>query len=282
MKNIVLIIVIIFFGSISQLWSQNIPRYRENAYDGTFIHGVNNNGEPAQAGDPSFREMPLGISEGVYTWWNYSTSVGQPSGSYGASIGFGKGGLGSAEIWAGWTNGRLFTRFLRDCCQGWSEWNEIWTAATDGAGSGLDADTVDGLQPLLIQSTGNVGLGVSDPGNWKLAVNGNIRTKEIKVETQGWSDFVFKENYKLPTLEEVEKHIKEEGHLQDIPSAEEVEEDGIFLGEMDAKLLQKIEELMLYTIDQQKMIKKLDELNKSQSQKILELKEELYQLKERL
>ncbi len=114
-------------------------------------------------------------------------------------------------------------------------------------------------QPTYFNA-GNVGIGTSDPGTWKLAVNGNIRAKEIKVET-GWSDFVFEENYTLPTLEEVEQHIQEKGHLKDIPSAKEVAQNGIFLGEMDAKLLQKIEELTLYIIAQDKQIKKLNEEN---------------------
>ncbi|PQJ80302.1 hypothetical protein [Polaribacter porphyrae] len=74
-----------------------------------------------------------------------------------------------------------------------------------------------------------------------------------------WSDFVFYKNYNLPTLQEVEKHIKEKGHLKDIPSAKEVEKNGIFLGEMNAKLLQKIEELTLYIIAQEKILKKQEE-----------------------
>ncbi|MGS2741648.1 hypothetical protein [Sinomicrobium sp. M5D2P17] len=113
--------------------------------------------------------------------------------------------------------------------------------------------------------SGNVGIGTTNSNNWKLAVNGNIRAKEIKVET-GWSDFVFEDSYNLPTLEEVEQHIKEKGHLKDIPSAKEVEENGIFLGEMDAKLLQKIEELTLYMIElkkeNQQLRKEIDELKK--------------------
>ncbi|MGS2738794.1 hypothetical protein [Sinomicrobium sp. M5D2P17] len=111
---------------------------------------------------------------------------------------------------------------------------------------------------IIMRKDGNVGIGTTNPGTWKLAVNGNIRAKEIKVET-GWSDFVFEDNYNLPTLEEVEQHIKEKGHLKDIPSAKEVEANGIFLGEMNAKLLQKIEELMLYTIKQEKRILQLEE-----------------------
>lgn len=70
----------------------------------------------------------------------------------------------------------------------------------------------------------------------------------------GWSDFVFKKEYKLPTLEEVENHIAEKGHLENIPSEEEVLKNGINLGEMNAKLLQKIEELTLYVIEMKKDI----------------------------
>ena len=114
---------------------------------------------------------------------------------------------------------------------------------------------------------GNVGIGTTNTDTWKLAVNGDIRAKEIKVET-GWSDFVFENTYQLPSLKEVENHIQQKGHLKDIPSAKEVEENGIFLGQMDAKLLQKIEELTLYTIQQQKEIKYL-------SKKLNELEQKL-------
>lgn len=115
---------------------------------------------------------------------------------------------------------------------------------------------LDGAFLFAQMISGNIGIGTNDPGVWKLAVNGKIRAKEIKVETN-WSDFVFEKDYHLPTLEDVEKHINEKGHLKDIPSAKEVEENGIYLGEMDAKLLQKIEELVLYAINQQKEIEGL-------------------------
>ena len=101
---------------------------------------------------------------------------------------------------------------------------------------------------------GNVGIGNTNPDS-KLSVNGKIHAKEVKVDLIGWSDFVFEKEYHLPTLKEVESHIKENGHLKDVPSAKEVAKNGIFLGEMNAKLLQKIEELTLYTIDQEKMLK---------------------------
>ncbi|MFQ9317176.1 hypothetical protein [uncultured Dysgonomonas sp.] len=91
----------------------------------------------------------------------------------------------------------------------------------------------------------------------KLEVNGTIRSKEVKIEATGWSDFVFDENYKLPSLSEVENHIKENKHLPNIPSEKEVLKDGVNVVEMQGKLLQKIEELTLYMIDQDKQIKEL-------------------------
>lgn len=102
---------------------------------------------------------------------------------------------------------------------------------------------------------GVVGIGTSTPDpNYKLSVNGKVRTKEVKITPEGWADFVFDEDYKLATLEEVEAFIKKHKHLKDIPSAKEVEENGVELGKINAKLLQKIEELTLYVIEQDKLI----------------------------
>ncbi|MGY3793776.1 hypothetical protein [Aquimarina sp. 433] len=69
-----------------------------------------------------------------------------------------------------------------------------------------------------------------------------------------WPDYVFEDAYELPTLRQVENHIDQKGHLINIPSAAEVEQNGIQLGEMNAKLLEKIEELTLYTIAQEKKL----------------------------
>lgn len=105
-----------------------------------------------------------------------------------------------------------------------------------------------GTAAMLIKSNGNVGIGTSNTDDFKLAVNGTIRAKEIKVEAN-WADFVFEEGYKLRSLEEVAAYIKTNKHLPDIPSEKEVSENGIHIGEMNAKLLQKIEELTIYMID---------------------------------
>ncbi|WP_299158702.1 hypothetical protein [uncultured Tenacibaculum sp.] len=128
---------------------------------------------------------------------------------------------------------------------------------------------------------GNVGIGTTDTKGFKLGVNGKIATTEVKVATYAnWADFVFEKEYNLQTLNEVEKHIKEKGHLKDIPSAAEVKKEGFFLGEMDAKLLQKIEELTLYTIQQEKKIKAQEEKMNLQDKKIKKQEGELKSLKD--
>lgn len=108
-------------------------------------------------------------------------------------------------------------------------------------------------EKMRIDVSGNVGIGTTNPTQ-KLSVNGTVRAKEVIVETAGWSDFVFADNYALQPLAEVEQHIKEYKHLPGLPSAEQVAETGIGVGEMQAKLLAKIEELTLHQIEQEKRL----------------------------
>jgi len=128
-----------------------------------------------------------------------------------------------------------------------------------------------------------VGIGTDDPGNYQLAVNGTINAKRVDIsENVPKSDFVFNEDYTLRSLKDVEHYINTHKHLPDIPSAREFEENGYSIGDMDNMLLQKVEELTLYTIAQQKELEKLKEENtrlKNQADEIDKLREEIEQLK---
>ncbi len=108
-------------------------------------------------------------------------------------------------------------------------------------------------------STGNVGIGTTNPGDYKLAVEGTIGARRVKVTSLAWADFVFEDHYRLMPLRELEQYIAANKHLPGIPSAKTVEKEGIELGEMDSKLLQKIEEQTLYIIE---LHKKLEDVTK--------------------
>jgi len=103
-------------------------------------------------------------------------------------------------------------------------------------------------------SIGNIS---SRPGSYKLYVEQGILTEKVRVAIQNtgsWADYVFADNYELKPLHEVESFINENKHLPDVPSADEVVKDGIDVAAMNAKLLQKVEELTLYMIQQQKQM----------------------------
>lgn len=109
-----------------------------------------------------------------------------------------------------------------------------------------------------VLNNGNIGIGTSAP-QYLLDVKGTIRATEVRVESiDKFADFVFEKGYQLPSLPEVNNYIRVNRHLPDIPSATEVKENGLSLVDMQVKLLQKIEELTLYVIEQDKKIKELE------------------------
>jgi hypothetical protein len=118
------------------------------------------------------------------------------------------------------------------------------------------------MPPLFVHGvTGNVGIGTNDPKGYKLAVAGKMVTEEIVIKLQtNWPDYVFETDYKMPSLIELEIYIKANKHLPDVPSATQLSKEGLVVGEMNAVLLKKIEELTLYLIDLEKKNAKQDEL----------------------
>jgi len=135
---------------------------------------------------------------------------------------------------------------------------ESGTDIVDYTSENANLPTVD-WQANNLFAAQNMGIGTTDTQGYALAVAGDVVAESIKVALQtDWPDFVFKKDYTLPSLEEVERHILEKGHLLDMPSANEVKTNGIDLGDMNALLLQKIEELTLYIIQQDKKIREIE------------------------
>ena len=173
--------------------------------------------------------------------------------------------------------------------QGWSNWETFYTSAN------ANKSNIDWSAKTIIAND-KIGIGTANiPADYKLAVAGKIIAEEVKVQLRNsigvWPDYVFSKEYNLPSLEKVEQHIKDKGHLKDIPSAENVKENGILLGKMDSKLLQKIEELTLYTIEQEKRLNSIDlknetlekenEILKALATKFLELQKRLEKLEKK-
>ncbi|MBB6502646.1 hypothetical protein [Pedobacter cryoconitis] len=115
-------------------------------------------------------------------------------------------------------------------------------------------NTGQNVERMRLENNGDISIVTP---NAKFLVNGNILATSIKVQNQVWPDYVFEPAYEKLTLPELEKFIQTNKHLPEIPSAKVVAKDGVDLGDMNAKLLKKIEELTLYMIEQQKMIQSL-------------------------
>ena len=127
-------------------------------------------------------------------------------------------------------------------------------------------------------SNGNVGIGTINPTD-KLTVAGKIGAREIKVTTNAGADFVFEPGYKLAALTELEHFVKTNKHLPEVPTAQQMVKDGVNLGELNIKLLQKVEELTLHLIVKEKQINALQNTVKSQGVILKHIKRKLGNLK---
>jgi hypothetical protein len=146
--------------------------------------------------------------------------------------------------------------------------SDDFTGNTNMSAGFVIAPRRDGAQfmGLRMDALGNVGIGTpltdnsfdGQPNYFKLSVRGSIRAEEIIVET-GWADFVFESDYELMSLYEVEDFIAKNKHLPGVPSATEIQQNGLQVGSTQTIQMQKIEELTLYIIEQQKLIDQLIE-----------------------
>ncbi len=146
------------------------------------------------------------------------------------------------------------------------------TSGTAGFINGLgnakmSLGTENGSTLVIDRGNESVAIGTTNiPTGYKLAVDGKIIIEEVKVKLSStWPDYVFEPDYNLPSLASVKKFVESEKHLPEIPPAEEMEKEGLELGNMNMLLLKKIEELTLYVID-------LKEENEAQQREIEKLK----------
>lgn len=123
-----------------------------------------------------------------------------------------------------------------------------------------------GAKPLSLEGsrvtlTGKVGVNTNNTVNgYAFAVDGGIITDEVLIlDVEDWPDYVFGQDHDLMSLGELKAFINKHSHLPEIPSAQEVEENGVNVVEMQKLLLKKIEELTLYTVEQQRLIEELQE-----------------------
>lgn len=160
--------------------------------------------------------------------------------------------------------------------------NGVWAIEYSPLAEGLNFwkpwpnNTGYGNYYLFLANDGNIGVGTSTPP-YKLSVEGTIGAREIIVETDTWSDYVFSPDYELMPLEEVKEFTLYNCHLPGVPSEGVILENGINVGEMNILLLEKVEELTLYLIEQDETVKKQQQTVEAQ-QKLLEKQQEQIEL----
>ena len=159
----------------------------------------------------------------------------------------------------GWLNMGARLQFTTDNVnQGYVEFNpkDGFTGIAFGSENG---------EIMRLATDGRVAIGTTNPGSFKLAVDGRIGAREIQVTLANpFPDYVFASSYRLRSLASLENYINQNKHLPNVPSAAEVEKNGgIELGQMNTKLLEKIEELTLYVIEINKKVEKLEKENEA-------------------
>jgi hypothetical protein len=231
------------------------------------------NGAPASSGSSADGVLRLGSSvtnlvldagvnggAGAYTWLQARSQASYAE-SYPISINPNGGNVGigtvSPSTGGGFTPKLQLTGDYTAVLLDATVPGKKWGLGVDSNGGFHIFETTSNIYSdrLLITNGGNMGIGTISPTH-KLHVAGTVRAASFISDTSpgGYADFVFKSDYRLPALSEIEAHIKERGHLPGIPSEAEAREQGIDLARMQVQLLQKIEELTLHQIAQEKRL----------------------------
>ncbi|WP_291070452.1 hypothetical protein [Empedobacter sp. UBA5039] len=203
----------------------------------------------------SINEAPNNKNAGIEADFKFRTAIGVPgSGSYSTNLTISPwtsaDNSGGENHQLNFNQGGIFYRKALPLATEWGAWQQL----------------------ILANSNGNVGIGTNNP-DAKLTVKGNIHTNEVKVDLAVPADYVFQKyysgsstlnpSYQFRTLNEIKSFTEQHHHLPDLPSAKEIQENGLKLGEMNNLLLQKIEELTLHLIEQNSKIDQLtQEINK--------------------
>ncbi|MGL5233774.1 MAG: hypothetical protein ACRC8Z_03325 [Empedobacter falsenii] len=199
----------------------------------------------------SINDLPNAKYSGIEAEFKYRNIIGVPGlGNYSANLTISpwndKDNSGGYNHQLNFNEGGIFYRKALPLATEWGAWQQL----------------------ILANNNGNVGIGTNNP-DAKLAVKGNIHAQEVKVDLAVPADYVFQKyytgksslnsTYQFKSLEEIKSYTEQNHHLPDLPSAKEIQENGLKLGEMNNLLLQKIEELTLYLIEQNE---KIDQLTK--------------------
>ena len=238
-----------YYGTVSANASDNSSSYGIRSY-------VNSNSTP-------------GTVYGIYS----SVSSAGTANRYGiySTVGV------SSNTWAGYFNGRVQIASGQDASYSNDGYLQI------GSKTGLNivydnneilARNNGSAATLIMQNDGGaVSIGGGTAAGYILTVDGKIMGEELKIQTSSaWPDYVFADDYNLKTIEEYEAAIKAENHLPGIPSAAEVESEGLMVGDMQKRQMEKIEELALYVIQLNKRLNEVEAENENLKEAINTLK----------
>lgn len=156
-------------------------------------------------------------------------------------------------------------------------------SSNDGLGLSFHTSTSNNsstIERMRIEANGNISIGTTDSKGYRLAVNGSAIATSMTVKLYAnWPDYVFKKDYKLPSLLEVKTYIDKNNHLPEMPSEKDISKNGINLGEIVKLQIKKIEELTLYLIEQNKQLTDQQKINQSDKTQLLSQQDQINELK---